>query len=67
MISSKFNISKDIINFVTIGFLISFTTYSTFSLNNYHLYLDKQCIFLFIYFTNSKLEGLICLLKGIYS
>ena len=52
--------------FLIIGFLGSFTTFSTFSLNIYQLYLDKQFLYLAIYSTCSILGGLLFLLIGIF-
>ncbi len=66
IMNSKFYLSKDVINFITIGFLGSFTTFSTFSLNIYQLYLDKQFLYLAIYSTCSILGGLLFLLIGIF-
>ena len=65
IVNSKFNLSKDIINFFTIGFLGSFTTFSTFSLNIYQLYIDKQFLFIVIYLSSSILGGILLLIIGI--
>lgn len=66
VINAKFNISKDLINFITIGFLGSFTTFSTFSLNIYQLYLEKELFSLFLYFSLSVFGGVLFLLIGIF-
>ena len=64
VINSKFSFSKDMINFITVGFLGSFTTFSTFSLNIYQLYIEKQILFLIFYLTSSIIGGIIFLLIG---
>ena len=66
IINSKLDLTKDIVNFTTIGFLGSFTTFSTFSLNIYQLYLEKQFVFLILYLSSSVLGGVLFLLLGIF-
>ena len=66
VINSKFSLSKDIINFITIGFLGSFTTFSTFSLNIYQFYLERQFLFTILYLLSSILGGVLLLLVGIF-
>ena len=66
LISNKLNMNKDLVNFFTIGFLGSFTTFSTFSLNIYQLYSNKEYLFLLTYFTSSVFGSVFLLIIGIY-
>ncbi|MFQ3675952.1 MAG: fluoride efflux transporter CrcB [Endomicrobiia bacterium] len=59
-------VSVEIRNFITIGFLGAYTTFSTFSLENFNLLKESEYKLFTINFLLNNIFGLVCVLFGFY-